>query len=117
MAPKRSRDESASARLPRTEKTSADCFTATLAAHPILVLAHARLESARRLSHQPPCRIRRLTQGMTLPCPTSFSKHLPLQFQFIHPRVYAGEIDRDRMYRVVQASQLHPRSSSILYRR
>ncbi|KAF8555592.1 hypothetical protein OG21DRAFT_1507471 [Imleria badia] len=75
MAPKRSRDESASARLLRTEKTSADCFTATLAAHPILVLrihhpAHARLESARRLAHQPLC-----------------------------------------------LSQLHPRSSSILYRR
>lgn len=47
-------------------------------------------------------RIRRLTQGTTLPPPTSFSKHLPLRFQFIHPRVDGREIDRDGIYRIIQ---------------
>lgn len=47
-------------------------------------------------------RIRRLTQGTTLPRPTSFSKHLPLRFQFIHPRVDGREIDKDGIYRIVQ---------------
>lgn len=47
-------------------------------------------------------RIRRLTQGTTLPRPTSFSKHLPLRFQFIHPRVDGREIDRDGIYRIIQ---------------
>ena len=47
-------------------------------------------------------RIRRLTQGTTLPRPTSFSKHLPLRFQFIHPCVDGREIDRDGIYRIVQ---------------
>ena len=47
-------------------------------------------------------RIRRLTQGTTLPRPTSFSKHLPLRFQFIHPRVDGREIDRDGIYRIAQ---------------
>jgi hypothetical protein len=47
-------------------------------------------------------RIRHLTQGTTLPRPTSFSKHLPLRFQFIHPRVDGREFDRDGIYRIVQ---------------
>ncbi|KAF8429455.1 hypothetical protein L210DRAFT_852564 [Boletus edulis BED1] len=47
-------------------------------------------------------RIRRLTQGTTLPRPTSFSKHLPIRFQFIHPRVDGRELDRDGIYRIVQ---------------
>ena len=47
-------------------------------------------------------RIRRLTQGTTLPRPTSFSKHLPLRFQFIHPRVHGREIDKDGIYRIIQ---------------
>ncbi|KAH0834679.1 hypothetical protein J3R83DRAFT_10203 [Lanmaoa asiatica] len=47
-------------------------------------------------------RIRRLTQGTTLPRPTSFSKHLPLRFQLIHPRVDGREIDRDGIYRIIQ---------------
>ncbi|KAG8216324.1 hypothetical protein J3R82DRAFT_6394 [Butyriboletus roseoflavus] len=47
-------------------------------------------------------RIRRLTQGTTLPRPTSFSKHLPLRFQFIHSRVDGREIDRDGIYRIAQ---------------
>lgn len=47
-------------------------------------------------------RIRRLTQGTTLPRPTSFSKHLPLRFQLIHPRVDGRHLDRDGIYRIVQ---------------
>lgn len=47
-------------------------------------------------------RIRRLTQGTTLPRPTSFSKHLPLRFQFIHPHVNGREVDKDGIYRIVQ---------------
>ncbi|KAF8552131.1 hypothetical protein OG21DRAFT_169010 [Imleria badia] len=39
-----------------------------------------------------------------LPIPTSLSKHLPLRFRFIHPRVDGREIDSDRygIYRIVQ---------------
>ncbi|KAF9237785.1 hypothetical protein BU15DRAFT_75778 [Melanogaster broomeanus] len=47
-------------------------------------------------------RIRRLTQSTTLPRPTSFSKHLPLRFQFIHPRADGRDVDRDGIYRIVQ---------------
>ncbi|KIJ58157.1 hypothetical protein HYDPIDRAFT_44606 [Hydnomerulius pinastri MD-312] len=47
-------------------------------------------------------RIRRLTQGTTLPRPTSFSKHLPLRFQLVHPRADGRNVDRDGVYRVVQ---------------
>ncbi|KAN0085656.1 hypothetical protein V8E55_006790 [Tylopilus felleus] len=47
-------------------------------------------------------RIRRLTQSTTLPRPTSFSKHLPLRFQFVHPRVDGRDIDRDGIYRIIQ---------------
>lgn len=47
-------------------------------------------------------RIRRLTQGTTLPRPTSFSKHLPLRFQFVHPRVDGRDIDKEGIYRIVQ---------------
>ncbi|KAF9226199.1 hypothetical protein BS17DRAFT_776871 [Gyrodon lividus] len=47
-------------------------------------------------------RIRRLTQSTTLPRPTSFSKHLPLRLQFIHPRADGRDVDRDGIYRIVQ---------------
>lgn len=52
-------------------------------------------------------RIRRLTQGTTLPRPTSFSKHLPLRFQLVRPRggTVDGrrqELDKDGVYRIVQ---------------
>ncbi|KAL4073590.1 hypothetical protein J3A83DRAFT_4370862 [Scleroderma citrinum] len=47
-------------------------------------------------------RIRRLTHGTTLPPPTSYSKHLPLRFQFIHPRADGRDSKRDGVYRVVQ---------------
>ncbi|KAG9311897.1 hypothetical protein JVU11DRAFT_8158 [Chiua virens] len=52
-------------------------------------------------------RIRRLTLSTTLPRPTSFSKHLPLRFQFIHPRVDGRDIDRDGVYRIVQVPLNH----------
>ncbi|KAF8552130.1 hypothetical protein OG21DRAFT_168872 [Imleria badia] len=88
-----------------TEKT-----TATLVAHPVLVL-RARTYTTTRQCPQtqysptnPFGRIRRLTQGTTLPIPTSLSKRLPLRFRFIHPRVDGREIDSDRdgIYHTVQ---------------
>ncbi|KAG6333950.1 hypothetical protein ID866_5133 [Astraeus odoratus] len=47
-------------------------------------------------------RIRRFTQGTTLPPPTSFSKHLPLRLQLIHPGADGRDLRRDGVYRIVQ---------------
>ncbi|KAF8552133.1 hypothetical protein OG21DRAFT_1511845 [Imleria badia] len=110
MAPKRTRDDSASAlsytpsrgpkrrqltgSLPPSSPVPSSSSVFTTPRTPWKVPADSPTN--------PFGRIRRLTQGTTLPRPTSFSKHLPLRFQFIHPRVDGREIDRDGVYRIAQ---------------
>ncbi|KIM58680.1 hypothetical protein SCLCIDRAFT_1218361 [Scleroderma citrinum Foug A] len=47
-------------------------------------------------------RIHRLRHDITLPPPTSFTKHLPLHFQLLHPHADGRDSKRGGVYRVVQ---------------
>lgn len=47
-------------------------------------------------------RIRRLIHSTTLPRPTSFSKHLPLRFQLVHPHADGRSCSREGVFRIVQ---------------
>ena len=109
MAPKRSRDEPALSYTPSRGPKRRQ-LTGSLPPSSPIPSSSSVFTTPRTPAWKVPAdsptnpfgRIRRLTQGTTLPRPTSFSKHLPLRFQFIHARVDGREIDRDGIYRIVQ---------------